>query len=51
MLGQVGRCKHTILLLPGKSKLFCLRFPFHMCLDITCLDITYLDKRRFHVSV
>lgn len=40
MLGQVGRCKYTILLLPGKSKLFCLRFPFH-----TCLDIMYLDKK------
>lgn len=46
MLGQAGRCKYIILLLPGKSKLFCLRFPFPMC-----LDIMYLDKNLFHVSV
>ena len=26
------------VLLPAKSKLFCLRFPFHMCLDLTYLD-------------
>lgn len=38
MLGQVDRYKYTILLLPGKSELFCLRLQFHIWLDITHLD-------------
>lgn len=34
MLGQAGRYKYTTILWPGKSKLFCLRAPFHTSLDI-----------------
>lgn len=35
---QVCRCKYTTSLLPGKSKLFCLSSPFHVCLDIVYLE-------------